>query len=482
MKNKLIHYYERYRKQGVYFLFKLVKPQSKNEVLKRKEFILNIFLVSLMIMIFFAIALLFDDIFKCIVGTEKFENIPILYLAIIFIFIYSLYQLAKKGYAIIASKILIFFYLFITLYFIYCWGVEIPTGLLSLSLVIIMSGILISNVFSNYIMIFITLAVLSIAYAEVNGIYSPDLSWRLKPIRIDDAIMYLVILGIINVFAWLSNHEIEKSLKRARTSEIILKKERDLLEIKVEKRTEELKRAQIEKMSQMAHMAEFGKLASGIFHDLVNPLTAISLNLELLKTSKAKEIIRAKKYLEQALHSTHRMDKFVTALKKQIQQQEIRKKFSPNEEIRQVIEILSYKARKNDVIINLFNTKGLTIFGNSLKFHQVITNILSNAIDSFEPKSDADKKNIIIRSYKDLPSIIIEIKDNGCGISKKNIQKIFDPFFTTKDIDKGTGIGLSFTREIIRDDFLGDIQVFSKVNVGTTFKIIIPTEYESENS
>ena len=73
---------------------------------------------------------------------------------------------------------------------------------------------------------------------------------------------------------------------------------------------------------------------------------------------------------------------------------------------------------------------------------------------------------------------LIEISDNGSGISRENQKKIFEPFFTTKGQGRGTGLGLAIVREIIRD-YNGQIEVNSEIGHGTQFKILLPV-FEQE--
>ncbi len=83
-------------------------------------------------------------------------------------------------------------------------------------------------------------------------------------------------------------------------------------------------------------------------------------------------------------------------------------------------------------------------------------------------------KKIIIRVRIVAKYIQIEIQDFGCGIPKDIQKQIFKPLFTTKGVEKGTGIGLYITKEIIEKDFFGKIAFISKENDGTTFTIKIP--------
>jgi signal transduction histidine kinase len=101
-------------------------------------------------------------------------------------------------------------------------------------------------------------------------------------------------------------------------------------------------------------------------------------------------------------------------------------------------------------------------------------NILSNAIDALLEQEKQQQKQIFIKTEKtDSGKIKITIRDNGPGISPELQSKIFDPFFTTKPVNKGTGIGLAISYQII-EKHQGNIYVGSDPSYGTEFVIEIP--------
>jgi two-component system NtrC family sensor kinase len=110
------------------------------------------------------------------------------------------------------------------------------------------------------------------------------------------------------------------------------------------------------------------------------------------------------------------------------------------------------------------------ILGQASDLNQVFINLLINAYHACE-----ENGQLSIQSFHDKSNVIVIIKDNGKGISPKNLQKIFDPFYTTKDIGEGTGLGLSISHGII-EKHRGKIDVKSTVNQGTSFTISLPIE------
>lgn len=441
-----------------------MRPKSSNEDSKRREFILNILLVSTIFLIFIAGILRFlSDGISSPPGSGSLSAWIIFLIDVFFL---SLYFLSRKGFFSFSAYIFIGVYLFLASYMFIIWGVEVQAGLVFFILVIILSGVLIGTSFSFLITFIESLILYLIFFLQTNNKIFPDSTWK-DSWGWSEVIVMTLIFFIMATISWLSNRETEKSLKRARSSEAELKKERDSLEIKVQERTEELKKMQMEKIAQVYRFAEFGRLSSGFFHDLVNPLTIVSLNMERVKDEQIKEIGEAKNYLAKAIEATRRLEDFINTARKQIRKEEEKRVFFIANEVQQVIDMLAYKARKANVKVNFYDGEGLELFGDSVRFSQAITNLIANAIDSYVDKKD--KEGIVeVRIFSKGNSVFLEIKDFGAGIKKDHLKLIFEPFFTTKE-EQGIGIGLSLTKDIIEKDFKGNIKVISKEGKGTKF-------------
>ncbi len=111
------------------------------------------------------------------------------------------------------------------------------------------------------------------------------------------------------------------------------------------------------------------------------------------------------------------------------------------------------------------------VLGNEHQLQQVFTNLIINAQQAMSKKGG--KLTISTHQTKD-GEIQINFKDTGSGIPNDSLLKIFDPFFTTKPPGKGTGLGLSVSYGIIQEHN-GRILVESKLHLGTTFQVILPT-------
>ncbi len=464
-------------KQFAHFCYsKLIEPKSVNEDSKRREFILNFILIGSIVLLSVL------DLFilrNSIVEGEYYSGVPFLKFSIIPLIFVSLLFLSRKRYFLISSYILIALYYAAITYSSYNWGVSLPANLLGYALIIIISSILISNRFSFIVAIVISITLISFGYFEAKSVVLP--LWKTQQIRTVDSIEYSFILLLIMAVSWLSNREIEKSLKRARYSENELRQERDSLEVKVEDRTKELRKAQIDKISQLYRFAELGKISSGLFHDLINPLTSLSLNVTKIKSMSDFDAPEITKHLNSAIASTKKMGDLIMAIRKQIQNQEILVDYDLAEELNQVVSLLSYKAKVADVQLVLKISGEFKMRGNPLKFDQIVLNLISNAIDSYEDRREGGKnREIIISLTKDGGMINLKVKDNGSGIDPHILPNIFDPLFTTKSPEKGTGLGLSITKSIVEKDFNGTIKVDSNLNEGSTFTVIFEFHGEKD--
>ena len=464
-----------------FFYKRIIQPHSSNKDEARREFILNILLTGIVFLtsIGFSINLLHP-----VLHPDSKGQSPLLTGAIL-VFIVTLLVVSRSGLSKFSAQVLVWFFLFVGFYMGYYWGADLPALLLFLALQIVMAGILINTKFAFIISILSGIGLLVITQAEIAGIVVPHNEWKREVIHMVDSIVYALILGIIAVVSWLSNKEMEKALKRARTSEAAVKKQRDNLEILVEERTKELKLSQAEKLTQLYHFAEFGKMATGLFHDLANPLTLVSLNLDRLKRQSKnmdqQQIYDTKILLRRAMSGTHRLQKYITSARKQIQNQDVMHLFSLKEEVGQSLQLLEYKSRKKHVQIERNIPKNIMYYGNSIKFNQLVTNLVSNAIDSYD-NTHLKNKRVEIRLNENKKRVHLEIQDWGIGISNQDLERIFDPLFTTKSSDDGMGIGLSICRDIAIKYLKGAIDVASKHGQGSTFTVTFPLKKSPKKS
>jgi signal transduction histidine kinase len=131
------------------------------------------------------------------------------------------------------------------------------------------------------------------------------------------------------------------------------------------------------------------------------------------------------------------------------------------------LTILNYKLKKGVVVQRDYPKIPLLINSFGSELNQVWTNIIDNAIDAMSGQGE-----LRIRAYREDPCVVVEIGDNGPGISPEVKEHIFEPFFTTKGVGEGTGLGLDTVQRIVKKHH-GNIQVSSKPG-DTRFQVYLP--------
>ena len=244
-----------------------------------------------------------------------------------------------------------------------------------------------------------------------------------------------------------------------------------------------------EKLMQSDKLAAIGTLAAGVAHEINNPIGFVNSNLNTMgkyikvledyiadKGKHEKEDIKGiledfKDAIDESSEGIQRVKKIVVDLKSFSRVDHAEKEFvNINEGLESTLNIvwneLKYKCK---VEKNYGELSDYYCYPNQI--NQIFMNLLINAGHAIEH----DNGLINIKTWNDENNIYISIKDNGKGIPKENLNKIFQPFFTTKEIGKGTGLGLSLVYDIIKKH-KGNIDVKSKVGVGTEFTITLPLE------
>jgi two-component system NtrC family sensor kinase len=257
------------------------------------------------------------------------------------------------------------------------------------------------------------------------------------------------------------------------------------LEQKVDERTQQLRAAQAENV-QREKLAAVGLLASGIAHELNNPLTGVLTFSSLIREKMPPGSTDAED-MDLVIGETKRCASIIRRLLDFARQKAPERSFvDVNVLIRDVARFIERSARLNDTAITIDldpDLPQLWIDANQVK--QVLMNMLVNAQHATE-----ERGSITIRSRRPAEPIApepgaepvdmveIAIVDTGCGIAEKDLQRIFDPFFTSKKAGKGTGLGLSVSHGIVKAHG-GAIKVESALGEGSTFRIYLPVAAEN---
>jgi len=224
-----------------------------------------------------------------------------------------------------------------------------------------------------------------------------------------------------------------------------------------------------EQLIQSEKLAGVGVLASGVAHEINNPLSGVIGMAEV--AIEEENLPEIKGYLKDILNCGLRISEIVNGLRtySRIAKQEEQGLVDINEVLEESLKMVRLATKTTSIeIVKSFQSVG-KIAANVGEVQQVFTNLITNAFQAMNEKGGA--LTLSTRSFKD--TVEIKVSDNGMGIPQKNLNKIFDPFFTTKKIGEGTGLGLNIVYRIITK-YEGTIDVESKEGIGTTFTIKFP--------
>jgi signal transduction histidine kinase len=224
-----------------------------------------------------------------------------------------------------------------------------------------------------------------------------------------------------------------------------------------------------EQLIQSEKLAGIGILASGVAHEINNPLSGIIGMAEV--ALEEEDIAKNKGYLTDILNCAQRISEIVKGLRSysRAAKKEELSFVDLNEVLEESLKMVQLASKKTsvEVIRNLQSIE--KIRANVGEIQQVFTNLITNAFQAMDGKKAP--LTLSTRSFKD--SVEVKVSDHGMGIPQKYLSQIFDPFFTTKNPGEGTGLGLNIVYRIVTK-YEGTIDVESKEQVGTTFTIKFP--------
>ncbi len=250
----------------------------------------------------------------------------------------------------------------------------------------------------------------------------------------------------------------------------------------------QIKQMQIE-VVRMDRLASLGVLASGIAHEVRNPLAGIKTMAQTLEEEIEQNDPR-QEYLSRIVRQVNRLDELLRTLFSYAKpRQPIRKHHRLEDIIQEVDILLDDRFKKNKIEYKKeVEPKLHKIYVDFHQIQQVFINLFLNALEAM---SDGGTLEVNVRAVetiiytrdrrkksfqnqnKENQYIEVTVRDTGVGIKSDQLNIIFDPFFTTKP--QGTGLGLSIVYRII-EEHGGDIRVDSKMGEGTTFTLLLPTE------
>ena len=279
-----------------------------------------------------------------------------------------------------------------------------------------------------------------------------------------------------------SNVYYEEALARERREKEDLARLSNVLEQKVEERTRQLKEAQAQ-LVQSAKMAAVGQLGAGVAHELNNPLGGILGYAQFIleKFSRpgfgVNDFKACQRYIESIEKEAARCKMIVENLLK-FSRRPITKPepLDMAKAIEETLSVVGHQLKlKNVKVITEFRPGLAKVMGIINQLQQVFINLILNAQQAMPDGGELkiSVENVIDEKNQSPSGVKIEFADTGCGIAEENLFHIFEPFFTTKQKEKGTGLGLAVSYQIVQEH-KGSISLSSEAGKGAVFTIILP--------
>jgi PAS domain S-box-containing protein len=222
-----------------------------------------------------------------------------------------------------------------------------------------------------------------------------------------------------------------------------------------------------------------GTLAAGIGHEINNPLTFITTNLdfaleELLREggdarSSREEIVEV---LHEARAGADRIRTIVRGLRAFAREETVPVSTDVHSTLEVSVNVAMHELRHRATLVKLYAPVP-RVLADDARLSQVLVNLLTNAAHSFATHDPTRNRVHLSTTVGADGRVVIEVRDNGVGIPADILPRIFDPFFTTKPAGEGTGLGLSISHNVV-GALGGELLCSTVVGEGTTFRVVLP--------
>ena len=244
----------------------------------------------------------------------------------------------------------------------------------------------------------------------------------------------------------------------------------------ISERDKRLRHRALQEIRRSERLAMIGRLASGVAHEINNPLGSILLFSRLLLQKAPLEGLQ-RENLERIERETRRCQDIVKGLL------DFAKKREPKSELVTINKLMDETIKlfekhpifHNVKIIRQYQQDLPEIFADPNQIMQVFTNLIINAVDAMKEQGSMTIETAITEDHC---YVEIRFSDTGDGMPQDVMERVFDPFFTTKGVGQGTGLGLSVSHGII-EGHGGTIKVHSILGKGTTFTVSLPLTGEN---
>ncbi len=235
------------------------------------------------------------------------------------------------------------------------------------------------------------------------------------------------------------------------------------------------------RLFQAAKLVTLGEMAAGMAHEMNQPLAGITLAIQTVKKLKEKNLLNdeeLKNAFSDILTSVTRCTKVISHVRAFARQEKLDfKELNLNETLEASFNLMAEQLRINGIEITKDLGLGLPlVLGEPFQLEQVWINALTNCRDAMEEMEKAcdghytKTLKVTSKLTDEGKYVLVEISDNGIGMSEEVLKKVFEPFFTTKEVGKGMGLGMSISHGILESHH-AKIEIKSEPKKGTTLSV-----------
>ncbi len=230
--------------------------------------------------------------------------------------------------------------------------------------------------------------------------------------------------------------------------------------------------SQLEHQKQLAAISD---LTTGISHELGQPLTNIRYTIQFYKRKLEKNLSLdvVTTVFSSILEETERMGGLVRRLSPLTSSKAVKEPFDIMSRIQKRVDGERPRLIESGIRVSINPIRPILLTGDPVKFDQLVSNLLLNAIDAINERGQRSKKEIAVRVTLSSQEILLSFSDTGIGIPAANRHKIFDPFFSTKAAGQGEGLGLFIVWNLLKM-LGGKISVDTQYKDGAKFLISLP--------
>lgn len=309
-------------------------------------------------------------------------------------------------------------------------------------------------------------------FKAAESVAEGDYSYRVEGVKSSGEI-YTLVQAFNHM---IDNIEIKNKELQKKNDEILklletTKRFNEMLETEIEEATREIKEKH-KALMKTEKLATIGELATGVAHEIRNPLSGIALALELMQKETDDE--EHKQTISEILNEIVRLERIIKGLfqlghPKSLQLIEC----EPNDIVERALSLVTMKAESKGVIIEKKLGCRNQFYVDHEQIEQVILNLLINGIDAAESFG-----KVIVETKNCNGTVEIAVSDTGCGFSEDDVDKILQPFYSTKE--QGTGLGLAISNGIV-EAHKGKLHIRSQKGSGSSFIVEIPNNLTSDS-